>query len=300
MDLNDLRYFALIVQHGGFTAAERVTHVHRSKLSRRMAQLEDDLGVRLLQRTTRRLALTDAGKVFYDHCTAMLIEAEAALDAVAMMRSEPAGTVRISCPVVMANFYVSQLIANFIVAHPKVRVELHSNDRNVNLIEERVDIAVRAGGGGLTEPGLIARKIATGRFILVASPAYLEGKPTIEAVEDVADLDTVGSSLESEEQVWNLVHEDGRSIRLVHRPRMLCSELNAQYQAAISGVGIALLPERIALQGLKYGALTRVAAGWSTKEEDIHLLFVSRRGMLPSVRALLDYLVEHLPETLDA
>ena len=129
MDLNDLQYFALIVEHGGYTAAERVTHVHRSKLSRRIAQLEERLGVRLLHRTTRRLALTEAGRAFYEHCAAMLVEAEAARDAVDQLRSEPVGNVRVSCPTIMAQFYMAQLISDFMVAHPKVRVELDSTDR---------------------------------------------------------------------------------------------------------------------------------------------------------------------------
>src|SRR5882757_8299635 len=101
MDLNDLRYFALIVEHGGFSAAERHTHITKSKLSRRVALLEDRMGVRLLQRSTRRLALTEAGKAFYEHCAAMLVEAEAAQQAMELLRSEPAGTVRMTCPLVM-------------------------------------------------------------------------------------------------------------------------------------------------------------------------------------------------------
>lgn len=300
MDLNDLRYFALIVDHGGYTAAERITHVHRSKLSRRVAQLEERLGVRLLQRTTRRLALTEAGRVFYEHCAAMLIEADAAREAVEMLRSEPVGTVRITCPVMMAQFYVAQLIAGFMVANPKVRVELDATDRNVNLIEERIDIALRARETALNDPGLVARRIAGGRFILVASPAYLADKPAIESPEQLAEVDTVGSLLQGAEQTWALVGPEGRSARIAHKPRLLCSDLNVQYQAAISGVGVALLPQRIAARGLKYDALRRVAPDWGTPEEDIHAVIATRRGMLPSVRVLLDHLIAHLPSALEA
>ncbi|MDX1817979.1 MAG: LysR substrate-binding domain-containing protein [Marinobacter sp.] len=300
MDLNDLRYFALIVDNGGFTAAERVTHVHRSKLSRRVAQLEDALGVRLLHRTTRRLSLTDAGKVFYGHCAAMLLEAEAAHESINQMRREPVGTVRVTCPVVMAHLYVAELIAQFMVENPKVRVELDATDRSVNLIEERFDIAVRARDTARNDPGLVARKVGAGRFIIVASPAYLGDRPRPQTLEDLDRLDWVGGLAAGDEQVWSLHHEQGEGARLTVRPRLLCTDLNTQYQAVIGGVGLGLLPERIALRGLKYDALEQVMPQWSTAEEDIHVVFVSRRGLLPSVRALLDYLFEALPEALDA
>ncbi|WP_097462112.1 LysR substrate-binding domain-containing protein [Mangrovitalea sediminis] len=298
MDLNDLRYFALIVDHGGFTAAERVTHVHRSKLSRRVAQLEDTLGVRLLQRTTRRLSLTEAGEVFYQHCAAMLVEAEAAHEAINQLRSEPVGTVRITCPVVMAHFYLAELIARFMVANPKVRVELDATDRSINLIEERVDIAVRARDTARHDPGLVARKVGTGRFILVASPSYLGDHPRPQTPAELCQFDWVGGLGAGEEQVWSLINNEGEATRVTARPRLLCTDLNTQYQAVIGGVGMALLPSRIASKGLKYGALEQLLPHWSTAEEDIHVLFASRRGMLPSVRALLDYLFEHLPEAL--
>lgn len=298
MNLNDLRYFALIVEHGGYTAAERVTQLHRSKLSRRVAELEELLGVRLLQRTTRRLALTEAGKVFYEHCAAMLVEAQAARDAIDMLRSEPVGTVRVSCPVVLAQLYVAQLIASFMVDNPKVRVELDAMDRTVNLIEERIDIALRVRTSALDDPGVVARKVAVGRFILVASPGYLASRTPIKTPEHLSTHDTVGALQEGAEQAWVLSCTNVQDRRIATRPRMLCSDLGIQLQAAISGVGVALLPRRIVSTGLKYGALAHVLPDWSAPEESINLVYASRRGMLPSVRALTDYLMTHLPSTL--
>ncbi len=298
LDLNDLRYFALIVEHGGFSAAERHAHITKSKLSRRVGLLEERLGVRLLQRSTRKLALTEAGRAFYEHCVAMVVEAEAAQQAVEQLRSEPVGTVRLSCPTAMAQFYVARLVAEFMRRHPKVRVELDASDRLVNLIEERFDIALRARDSGLNDPGLVARRIASGRFVLVCSPAYAAGKPPIEEPEQLAALDTIGALAAGQEQNWTLSAGDGRSARVTLRPRLLCTDLALQYQAALGGVGVALLPVRVAWQGLNEGSLVRVAKDWGTPEQGIHLVFVSRRGMLPSVRALIDYLVEHIPTTL--
>ncbi len=298
MDLNDLRYFALIVEHGGFSAAERVTHITKSKLSRRMTLLEERMGVRLLQRSTRRLSLTEAGRAFYQHCAAMLVEAEAAQQAVELLQAAPAGTVRLTCPVLMAQFYLARIVADFMRQHPKVRVEIESSDRNVNLIEERFDIALRVRDSALLDAGLVARRIASGRMVLVASPTYTQDKPLILEPTQIAQLDTVGGLLEGGEQSWVLSATDGRSTRLAHRPRLLCSDYTVQLEAAIGGVGIALLPLRIAWRALEDGSLQRVAKDWGTAEQDIHLVFVSRRGMLPAVRALIDHLVQHIPGAL--
>lgn len=298
MDLNDLRYFALIVEHGGFSAAERHASITKSKLSRRVALLEERLGVRLLQRSTRRLTLTEAGRTFYEHCAAMLVEAEAAEQAVEQLRSEPAGRVRMSCPTAMAQFFVAQLVAEFMRNHPKVTIELDASDRVVNLVEEGFDLALRALDSGLNDPGLVSRRIASGRLVLVASPEYAAAHPVLDDPQALAEQATIGSLRAGAEQTWSLVAGDGRSARVTHRPRLLCSDFTVQYQAALGGVGIALLPLRVAGGGLAAGTLVRVAAEWGTLEQGIHLVFASRRGMLPSVRALVDYLAEHVPAAL--
>lgn len=298
MDLNDLRYFALIVEHGGFSAAERHTHITKSKLSRRVSLLEERMGVRLLQRSTRRLSLTDAGRAFYEHCAAMMVEAETAQQAVEQLRSEPAGTVRMACPVAMAQFYMTRLIADFMRLYPKVRIELASTDRAVNLIDERFDIAIRIRDSGLRDPGLVARRIASHRMILVASPSYTDAHPDIESPQQLAALDTIGAIGDGPEQVWTLTSADGQAIKQAHRPRLLCSDFAVQHQAALGGVGVALLPQRIAWRSLRDASLVHVAKRWSTAEQGIHLVFVSRRGMLPSVRKLVDYLVAQVPTAL--
>ncbi len=298
MDLNDLRYFALIVDHGGFSAAERVVHIPKSKLSRRVALLEDRLGVRLLQRSTRKLVLTDAGRTFYEHCAAMMVEADAAQQAIEQLRSEPSGRVRMTCPVSMAQFYVARLVADFMRRYPKVRVELDATDRTVNLIDERVDIALRALGAGLKDPSLVARRIGSGRLVLVASPAYLEMHTGIERPEQLTSCDTIGALRDGDEPSWTLVSSEGESVRVQHRPRLLCSDFAVQYIAAVNGVGVAFLPLRIAWRGLEDGTLLRVAKDWGTPEQDIHIVFPGRRGMLPAVRALIDYLIEQFPMAL--
>ena len=298
LDLNDLRYFALIVEHGCFSAAERQTHITNSKLSRRVALLEDRLGVRLLQRSTRRLALTEAGRAFYEHCAAMLVEAEAAHSAVDQLRAEPVGTVRITCPLTMSQLYVARLLAEFMRKYPKVRIELDATDRVVNLLEERFDLALRARNLGLTDPSLTARRIASGRLILVASAAYAKQHRKVEDPAAAAKLDTIGTLYAGAEQHWQLTNTKGEELRVTHRPRMLCSDFIVQYQAALGGAGTALLPQRLAWRGLKDGTLARMCGQWGTPEQDMHIVYSNRRGMLPAVRVLIDYLVETIPTAL--
>jgi DNA-binding transcriptional LysR family regulator len=298
MDLNDLRYFALIVEHGGFSAAERHAHITKSKLSRRVALLEERLGARLFQRSTRRLALTEAGRAFYEHCAAIVVEAEAAHAAVDHLRSEPSGTVRLTCPLAMAQFYVARLVAGFMRDYPKVRVELDATDRVVNLIEERFDLALRARDAGLRDPGLTARRIASGRLILVAGTDYAASLTDTESPEALARHDTVGALADGPEQTWSLVATDGRSARILHRPRLRCSDFTLQYLATLEGAGIGLLPQRVVWRALEEGRLVRLCKEWGTPEQDIHLVFASRRGLLPSVRALIDYLAMHIPTAL--
>lgn len=297
MDLNDLRYFALIVGHGSFSAAARVTHLNKSKLSRRIAVLEEELGVRLLQRSTRRLALTEAGRAFHEHCAAMVTEADAAREAVARLRSEPSGVVRMTCPVTMAHYYVAPLIGELMATHRKVRIELEATERVVNLIEERIDIAIGLQAAS-EQPGLTVRKLASVRRLVVASPSYIGSRGDPETPDSIASHDTIGSFRDGSVQHWALVNAEGRETNVTHSPRLLCSDFAVQYQAAVHGVGIALLPLPVARRGLEEGALVRVARAWATPEEDIRAVIASRRGMLPSVRAVLDHLAAHLPKAL--
>ncbi|MBL8482286.1 MAG: LysR family transcriptional regulator [Rhodocyclaceae bacterium] len=298
MDLNDLRFFALIVEHGGFSAAERHAHITKSKLSRRVALLEERLGVRLLQRSTRRLALTEAGRAFYEHCQAMVVEAEAAEQAMESLRAEPSGRVRMTCPTAMAQFYLARLVAEFMGRHARVTIELDATDRVVNLIDEGVDLALRTFGTASVEPGLVSRRVATGQMVLVASPAYVARHGGLDDPQALDGHATIGSMRDGSDQTWALVSTDGQTLRVPHRPRLLCSDFTLQYQGALGDVGIALLPLLVAWRGLRDGHLVRLANGWASPEREINLVFASRRGMLPSIRALVDFLVERVPTAM--
>ena len=172
-DLNDLYYFVRVVDHGGFAAAGRALGMQRSKLSRRIAMLEDRLGVRLVQRSTRRFSVTEVGQEYYAHCLAMLVEAEAAQSVIERVRSEPRGVVRVSCPTALLNFQFGELIARFMIANPRVEVHLESTNRRVDVIGEGIDVAIRVRFPPFEPSDLVVRRLDDSSQCLVASPALL-------------------------------------------------------------------------------------------------------------------------------
>ena len=172
-DLNDLRYFVAVVDHGGFAAAGRTLGLQKSKLSRRILQLEERLGVRLLNRSSRRFSVTEIGHEFYDRCLAMLVEAEAAEQVIAQVRSEPRGVVRMSCPIALLNFQFGALIAKFMVVNPAVEVQLESTNRRVDVIAEGFDVAIRVRFPPLEPTDLVMRRLDESIQCLVASPALI-------------------------------------------------------------------------------------------------------------------------------
>ena len=178
-DLNDLRFFAAVVEHHGFSAAGRALDVPKSRLSKRIAQLEERLGVRLLQRTTRRFAVTEIGERFYAHCRAALEEAQAAQDVVDELRAEPRGIVRVSCPVSLAQTIVAHVLPDFLLAYPKVQVRVLATNRRVDVIGEGFDLAIRVRSKLDTDTTLVLRSFGLSRVLLVASPAFLDrhGRP---------------------------------------------------------------------------------------------------------------------------
>jgi DNA-binding transcriptional LysR family regulator len=298
-DLNDLQYFVLVVRHKGFTAASKISGVEKTRLSRRVAILESRLGVRLLNRTTRQIALTEAGSHFYAQCLTVVEGANTAFDSIANLQIEPAGMVRLSCPQVMAETYLSPILPGYLLMHPKVRLELHATDREVNLIEEGFDLALRARPQIEDSTGLVARKLGVARRVLVASPAFIARCGQLESPEDLKQVDTLcrPGDVQDGKGRW-LLENGGSSCLAAHTPRLLSDDLRMQLEASIHGLGVALLPEPIASSAIARNQVELVLRGWTGAEHIIHLLFPKPKGMLPSVRSLIDYLSIHLPASI--
>jgi DNA-binding transcriptional LysR family regulator len=299
-DLNDLYFFASVVQHNGFSAAARATGIEKTRLSRRVADLEKRLGVRLLLRSTRSLSLTDAGQRFYERCQATVEGAQAAFDSIAELQKEPSGSVRLSCPVVLAQTYLAPILPGYMASHPKVSLFIDATDREVNLIEERFDLALRARPQIEDIAGLVAKTLGTARRILVASPAYLKsiGRPA--SVEDLSQLSTLcrpADVLDGRAR-WELTRGDSAKAIVQHTPKLVSNDLRLQLESATHGIGIALLPEPIVAASIKSGLLVHVLPEWTATTHIIHLLYPGPRGMLPSVRSVIDYLMIHLPASI--
>jgi DNA-binding transcriptional LysR family regulator len=301
-DLNDLYFFASVVRYGGFSAAARTIGVEKTRQSRRIAILEKRLGVRLLQRTTRSLALTEAGQRFFERCVATVEGAQAAYDSVAELRREPAGLVRLSSPVLLAQRCLAHALPGYMMAHPKVSVFVEATDRTVNVIEERFDIAIRAKPVIEDVAGLVAKTLGNSQRVLVVSPAFLKHYGRPENPADLPKFSTVASTDDIFDggARWNLTDTDNRAQHIELKPRLVTSDLRTRLQAAIHGIGIALLPEQVVSAPLKDGLIERVLSGWSGAKNVLHLVYPTPRGMLPSVRSLIDHLMVHVPAWLQA
>jgi DNA-binding transcriptional LysR family regulator len=293
-DLNDMVFFAEVAERGGFAAASRALGVPKSRLSRRVADLEAQLGVQLMQRSTRRLSLTPAGEIFLRHCAAMRDAAQAASEAVAQVQTEPRGTVRLSCPVTLAQSALGPLMPEFMRRYPAVKVEMRVLNRPVDPVEEGVDIALRVRTQIEDSATLVAKTFGRSRGILVANPELLRRQGPVNSPEDLSRLDTVGMSAGDSRAGWRLEGPGGRVVVHVHTPRYLADDLLTLKFAVVGGVGASMLPDYMCRHEVRAGRLVEVLPGWGPAPGITHAMFPARRALVPAVRRLLDFLAENL------
>lgn len=291
-DLNDLYFFVQVVDHGGFAAAARELGVPKSRLSRRIILLEERLGVRLIQRSTRRFAVTEIGQEYYRHCVAMLVEAKAAEEVIERSRAEPQGIVRLSCPPALLCFQVGDMVARFMEDHPRVTVHLESTSRKVDVIAEGFDLAIRVRFPPLEESDLIMRVLAPSTQRLVASPALLKGFSGSIVPADLATLPSIDFAPPHRDNQWCLEGPDGATAIVAHQPRLVTDDMVQMRLAALRGIGVVQLPTMMIHQDLTSGALVDVIPDWVPRSGLVHAVFASRRGLMPAVRALIDFLAK--------
>ncbi|UZF32366.1 LysR substrate-binding domain-containing protein [Ralstonia pseudosolanacearum] len=292
-DLNDLYYFVKVVEHGGFTRAGLALGMPKSKLSRRIAALEAQYGVRLLQRSTRHFSVTEIGREFYERCLGVLVEADAAREIMERERSEPQGTVRMSCPTALLEYRIAGLVAQFMVEYPRVQVHLEATNRRVDVMGERLDLALRVRFPPLEDSDLVMRVLSDSQQRLVACPAFLEGRELPKHPADLAGMPTLDSG-PPRDHVWHLVGPQGMEAQVRHQPRYVTDDMTALRRAAQQGVGIVQLPCMVVEADLRNGTLVDILPGWAPKGGIIHAVFPSRRGLVPKVRLLIDYLATHI------
>jgi DNA-binding transcriptional LysR family regulator len=291
-DLNDLYYFTQVVEHAGFAPAARALGMQKSRLSRRIGLLEDRLGVRLIHRSSRSFSVTEIGQEYYRQCLAMLVEAEAAQAVIDSVRAEPQGVVKISCPPSLLSYHFGELIARFMVIHPKIQIHLRALDRRVDVIAEGFDLTIRIGASAQEQSGVMLRKLGETTQCLVGSPSLLGAHPAAKAPTDLSVLPSLHFGLPQDAHDWSLRHTDGSTALVRHEPRLISDDLAALRSAALQGVGIVQIPILLVESDVAAGRLIDVLPDWRPDNGLVYGIFPSRRGLLPSIRTLLDFLSE--------
>lgn len=291
-DFNDYYWFSQVVAHKGFAAASRALGLPKSRLSRRIAALEERLGVRLIERSSRRFQVTEVGSAFYERCRTLLLDAEQAEAVVAEAKAEPHGRVRFSCPTGLIEI-IQANVPLFLNRYPRVKLQIIAVDRPVDLISERIDIALRVRTELTSDADLILRTLGPSPRILVASPQLASRIGS--DIHQLFQWPTLGTQDEPGEISWPLVHQNGQQCTLTHEPRFSCSDFSAVRAAAMASLGVALLPDHSCSAQLQCGELVRLFPEWSGKMGIVHLVFTTRRGLPPAVRAFIDHLVATFP-----
>jgi DNA-binding transcriptional LysR family regulator len=295
-DLNDIVFFTAVAENRGFSAAARALRAPKSSVSRHVSRLEARLEVRLFERSTRSIRLTEAGAAYYARCKAILKEIEDAESDVAQLRADPKGIIRVSCPVGLSQSVLARVLPGFLSAYPLVRVQLVATNRTIDLVEERVDVAIRVRMQ-IDDEALMMRRLRSDRLIFVGSAVLLAGHRAVSSPEDLAGVPFLSFQQDTPRPHWTLTGPNGATRVMGFDPVLWTSDFSVLVEAAAAGVGVALLPTHVTDGPLKEGRLVRVLPGWQSEEVTIHLVFTSRRGLSPALRVFIDYLAEHFGET---
>jgi DNA-binding transcriptional LysR family regulator len=300
LDLNDFYFFVQVVDRGGFTAAGKTLRVPKSTLSHRVQQLETSLGVKLLNRTSRRFGMTDAGEDFYRHAVAMLREAERAETLMRHRLTEPTGTVRCTAGVATMQFAMADIIADFLVQYPKVNVFAHAADRAVDIVGENFDIAVRAHSDPLPDSNLVQRTLAPAPWFLFAGSDYVDINGAPETPQELQNHPSLFMMRTGVAPVWRLRHghQSRDEVVIPLTPRLLGDDMIGLQEAAIKGLGVVALPGYVCRKAVQSGALRRLLPDWHAGGSTLTALVPYRQGLLPSVRAFLDHLAAEFPKTV--
>ncbi|WP_027859647.1 LysR family transcriptional regulator [Marinobacterium jannaschii] len=289
IDFNEVYVFVKVVEAGSFVGASKQLKMPSTTVSRKVQKLEDALGVRLLQRSTRKLRLTDIGQQFFASSQQNLAQIEEASALASQSRAMPTGLLRMTSPTEFAVNYLQPWISDFLLLYPEVQIELEVTDRYVDLIEERIDIAFRSGQ--LKDSSLIARRIGPKKSVFCASPRYLEkaGWPT--SAGDLSQHECVIMGRSIKDQYWTL-SAGNAEISVPVKGRYAVDNMQLVVAAARSGMGIAQVPQPLVIKSLREGELVQVLAGHSVPEQSIYIIYPSHRHLAQVVRTFIDYVLE--------
>lgn len=288
--LDDLIAFLRVVDAGGFSAAERSTGIPKSSLSRRIAALERQLGVRLVQRSSHAFHLTDVGERVYRHARAMADEADAVQATVSESLAEPSGLIRVSSSLLQGELFLAGWLGDFMHLYPKVRVSLDLSNHYVDMLAERIDLAIRVSGAPLAAADVVARPIGTGKMVLVGSPSLVERHGVPRSLADLDRFPLVAQGNAEAVRPWVFRGPDGREATYLPQPRFVSNNLLALREAVLAGVGAAQIPLEACRDAWRSGALVELLADLAPPVSTVYAIYPSRRGLAFAVRTLIDFL----------
>lgn len=290
MDLNEIVVFARVVETRSFTAAAQQLGLPKSTVSRKVSQLEERLGARLLQRTTRKLSLTEIGAAYFERCQRIVADIAAAEQLVGDLQATPRGRLKVTAPVDLGAFALGALTGAFLSKHPDIEVHLDLSDRLVDLIDDGYDLAIRFGP--LAESSLIARRLASSSMGMYATPEYLARRGTPTEPDDLADHELLVFAPVPRLSTW-VLHGGGEPIELTPSARLTSNNLLAIFEAARAGAGIAFIPGFV-LSCADDEPLVPVLPTWRSPTIELYAVYPSGKNLAPKVRLYLDYLAERL------
>lgn len=299
-DLNDYYYFVHVIEKKGFSAASDALGVPKSRLSRHIRQLEERMGVRLIQRTTRQFNVTEHGEAFYTHARAVVDEMEKAENAVRQRKNRLSGNVTISCSVGVAQFAAKELIARFLAENPLVSVSQQVTNQNVDLVASGVDLAIRGHAGPLPNSSLVERPLADVEWQLFAAGDYEDQHGTLRHPSDIDSHQMLALGWQAPLGKWKLVNEVGKKVTIEIAPRLKSDDMSTLKHAAASGAGVVALPAYTCRDELERGELRRVLSSWHAGIRQLSLIAPNRKGQPRAVVAMKDFLLDQFAHAVAA
>ncbi|MFC3166152.1 LysR family transcriptional regulator [Ciceribacter thiooxidans] len=285
-----LQVFRQVAELGSFAGAARKLGLSPPAISKNLAELEAHLGVRLISRTTRRMALTEEGKTYLDHVTRGLDALTQAEEALSLVRTSPSGTLRVSAPMTVALVRFSEAIPEFLSLYPDLKLELHLDDRRVDIVREGFDLAIR-GSSNLEDSSLVARKLAVMPHVLCAAPDYFKRHGIPQTPSDLKTLDHIRFPFGANVDVWEF-KKDGRTERIAVQARYSVTSSLAVRDALRGGFGVSLIPLPYVAKDLREGRLQSALDDWKTAEVTHYAVYPSRQHLAPKIRVFVDFLVQ--------
>lgn len=291
---DDYYYFYLVVKHGGFSAASEASNITKSKLSRRILDLEAQYNVTLIQRSTRHFKVTPLGQELYEECIKLIQQVDCANNVLLKQKSEPQGLVKISCPSVMMRYQIRSLLNSFLLQYPMVQVEMELTSRRVDVLHDDIDLAIRTNFQANEDSSIVVRDIVKTTHCLVASPALLQGR-TLQFATEISEFPSIVLGTQKNHYQWTLHHQQhDEELVIPLEPRVKSNDLAGVYYSVLDGLGIADLPYLTVEKDIAEGRLVHILPEWCSNVGTVQLVYASRKGQ----RLVMEKLIQHLVDGL--